>query len=394
VSIAAQATPVPAPVHGAPGSTPAKSALRYNGQSFDEWRSRWQTELSSEKRAEAVRALAAFARAGYGKEATDAILDVAGQYDFNTMGGNTSDDKLKEAVMDELAPSVGNPPLAVLWLPEIIARSDKDPATWKWLAINLIDRFRTDQGNLLDTLRSLVASDKSALRGAAIRSLFQSGKADNDNDRKLLDETLKSSDAEAVRAALDVLSYRYVSPGQGGAPAQLRFVPTNITAALLNPDQAVRRFARGLVTSLDEKDRDRITKELLATLHDESRTRVHIEAIRALAALNENNPRQDEAVVTILKTELASNDRPTSVAAAMALKKIFGKDQYQKPLADVLGKQLNIEVVKTPNGIWGAVPRDANFGAEAFTKFNDDVIREQEALFPSQNENRAGGGFF
>ncbi len=37
-----------------------KSALRYNGKTFDEWKNSWQTELSSEKRTEAVHALAAF----------------------------------------------------------------------------------------------------------------------------------------------------------------------------------------------------------------------------------------------------------------------------------------------------------------------------------------------
>ena len=37
-----------------------KSNLRYDGKTFDEWRNAWQTELSTEKRLEGIKALAAF----------------------------------------------------------------------------------------------------------------------------------------------------------------------------------------------------------------------------------------------------------------------------------------------------------------------------------------------
>ena len=54
----------------------AKPTLRYDGKTFDEWRTAWQTELSTEKRLEAVQALAAFGANGYGKEAAEAIFEV------------------------------------------------------------------------------------------------------------------------------------------------------------------------------------------------------------------------------------------------------------------------------------------------------------------------------
>jgi hypothetical protein len=64
---------------------------------------------------------------------------------------------------------------------------------------------------------------------------------------------------------------------------------------------------------------------------------------------------------------------------------IVGKDQYQKPLADVLGKELGITATKTPAGAWGALPRDdAPDAGEAFGKFTEDVIKEQELLFPPE----------
>ena len=59
-----------------------KSALRYNGKTFDEWKNSWQTELSSEKRTEAVHALAAFGARGFGPEAAETILNIAQESDF------------------------------------------------------------------------------------------------------------------------------------------------------------------------------------------------------------------------------------------------------------------------------------------------------------------------
>ncbi|MCC7475393.1 MAG: hypothetical protein IT425_08360, partial [Pirellulales bacterium] len=43
-----------------------KESLRYNGKPFQEWQQLWRTELSTENRLEAVKAIAAFGRAGYG----------------------------------------------------------------------------------------------------------------------------------------------------------------------------------------------------------------------------------------------------------------------------------------------------------------------------------------
>jgi hypothetical protein len=62
---------------------------------------------------------------------------------------------------------------------------------------------------------------------------------------------------------------------------------------------------------------------------------------------------------------------------------IVGKDKYQKPVADVLGKELGITVVESSSGVWGALPReDAKDTGEAFAKFTEAVIDEQQKLFP------------
>ena len=87
---------------GSQGQLPEEAAesensrLRYDGKTFEEWRTAWQTELSTEKRLETVKALAAFGASGQGKEATEAILAVVADYDWpldrflSTHGNNLS----------------------------------------------------------------------------------------------------------------------------------------------------------------------------------------------------------------------------------------------------------------------------------------------------------------
>ena len=77
--------------------------------------------------------------AGYGIEAVEAILDVAGQYDFSLINDGTVEEKLKETILDELAdPSYPtNQPMAEHWLPVLATRIEKEPKKWRWLTANL-----------------------------------------------------------------------------------------------------------------------------------------------------------------------------------------------------------------------------------------------------------------
>jgi HEAT repeat protein len=59
----------------------AKEDLRYDGKSFEEWRTNLQTELKPERRAEAIKALGKFGVNGYAREAAVAILQTMRAYD-------------------------------------------------------------------------------------------------------------------------------------------------------------------------------------------------------------------------------------------------------------------------------------------------------------------------
>jgi beta-lactamase regulating signal transducer with metallopeptidase domain len=70
----------------APGGGDSTQEALYDGKTFDEWRQMLQSELKSEKRIECLDALAAFGRAGKGDAVADAILTVAGEFDWKSRG--------------------------------------------------------------------------------------------------------------------------------------------------------------------------------------------------------------------------------------------------------------------------------------------------------------------
>ena len=56
--------------------------LRYHGKSFNQWKTSLQTELSPDRRLEAIRAMAAFGARGYAKEAAEVIAKLMRQHGF------------------------------------------------------------------------------------------------------------------------------------------------------------------------------------------------------------------------------------------------------------------------------------------------------------------------
>src|SRR5262249_34188980 len=130
-----------------------KAALRYDGKSFDEWQTAWRTELSTEKRIEAVNALAAFGANGYGPQAAEAILEIADQYDWVTairadgVRSTEPEGKLQRAVFEALVGRPGTVRIdARYWLPQLRKRYEADPQKWQDLLLALLARARSGNG--------------------------------------------------------------------------------------------------------------------------------------------------------------------------------------------------------------------------------------------------------
>jgi thioredoxin-like negative regulator of GroEL len=321
---------------------PDRRTLTYNGRTFDEWRDLWKTELGSVTRLEAVIALAAFGRAGYGKEAAQAILDIAAQYDF-MMIGDDDIGKLQEAILNELAPDARSQHLAKYWIPDLAARLEKDPKQWMWLAYHLLERLRRDDELGLEFLESLAESGPAELRTKALSALVRSQPVQSSGEPRLDEKTralllaaLKSDDPIEVRSVLPLLVY----PHRGKGIAQLMFYP-ELLPLVFHTDEAVQQAVRHVLRDITEADAPKVVKEFLAVLNDESRQADHVAAIRALGAMGRHAEPAALKLEKLLKESAGDERLLVRVAAGFALDRIEGGQRGGNYLLESLNNTLN-----------------------------------------------------
>ena len=224
-------------------------------------------------------------------------------------------------------------------------------------------------------------SDSTTDPAAASQQITAPGKYALRYDGKTFqDWRLEWSNKQSLEALTAMAAFAAAGYGEEAAAAIVYGAYSNV--------QPVPQHARKYLHELSEDNRRAVVSGLIGDLKTELSARRRIAAIRALAAIGP----PAESALEILKERLASDNPQERIAAAAAIKMIVGKDQYQKPLADVLGEELGIKAVKTDPGVWAVLPRDDVADVEAFNKFNDAVIKEQEILFPPAD--RPGGGVF
>jgi beta-lactamase regulating signal transducer with metallopeptidase domain len=375
------------PPTSVPTATSSKESLRYDDNTFEEWRDLWKNELSTTKRTEAIKALAAFARAGYGKEATEAILDVAGEYDFNLMS-NDPEGKLKTAVVNELLPESGNDDLAKYWLPDLASRLKQDPDQWGGLTWNLMGRLRTDDPSLLAIVKSFVADSSPDVRSTALSALIRSSKSLKDGSLTLDDQTgklmtdaLKSGEPMMVHAVLEhLLLYPQANrPGEVLNPT-LIFQP-ELVPLLFHDEQYVRQRVRGLIQFIDAKDAPKVVEHVTAQLQGQNPEQ-RLAAIQALAVLG---PNADAALPSLKKLVNSSSDKETLLATYIALQEINRKTNERQ------GAPYNVYLF-----VEGLDENEKNAVLEkidaASPNFNKKIADESAKLVP-QIQNFGGGGY-
>jgi hypothetical protein len=163
----------------------------YDGKTFDQWRDLWKFELNPSRRIEAIKALTAFSRAGYGREAADAVLEVASQYDFSK-GYSSDEETLKQTVIELCTNNYGNQIAAVDWLPALEQLLKKDPKQNKFLAEWLLSEVQETSDEVKAALEVFESNDDPEIRAAAEAArtwpeklLAELMKADADGDQQL-----------------------------------------------------------------------------------------------------------------------------------------------------------------------------------------------------------------
>ncbi|MEX2172474.1 MAG: M56 family metallopeptidase [Pirellulales bacterium] len=321
----------PPPISNQPSALPPlpTSVYRYDGKTFEQWRDEWKHELSTEKRIEAVKALAAFARAGKGKEAAEAILDVAAEYDFQTM-----DNELRNAITNAFAAQQMQ---FSEWQPLLRERYDADPARWESTATNILrlarpasdEHRKLRQRFLLD-----IAKQGTQAQHLAFQALMSSELGMKDEEIKALAlDRLKSDDSAVYSWAI-----------MGFADAG--YYPPEFVDILLHGDEQKQYHARSSIRRGDEKTRPLVEK-LLETLQDEAQAGDHLAAIRALGALGRVAAETD--AVDLLGKQFPTMSTPElQIAAAVAIERITNESiparmGLESTLKDEAGQLLDVQ---------------------------------------------------
>jgi HEAT repeat protein len=315
---------------------PPREALRYAGKSFDEWRTALLTELSPDVRAEGIKAITAFGKNGYGKEAVAAIMDVMSGYDVQDL---TDDQKVIDAatqgvskigedalplLLEELKKGKPNSRLfAATCLPFFgakaragipdLAKALKDSNTFvrrqALSALSSIDQ----KGESVRAVSSCLTDEDQSVRQIAIYTLEQFVR---NKVKEAIPPLLKASTTDKFnenrRIALDLLSRLQLEPS---------VVLPAYREALTDKDAPNRRAVLNYLNALGAKAQPAVP-ELIEALRTSDRTDERPEIIRLLGQIG---PEAKDA--TPVLTELL-----------LAEQKAGGKSYLKDAIVEALGK--------------------------------------------------------
>ncbi len=317
-----------------PGDRDDQSPLLYDGKTFDQWRDLWTTELKTEKRVECIKALAAFGRAGRGKEASEAILDVAAEFDFGNFEGSSAQD-LKQAISQVLAGVEGIE--GQHWLPQLMERLKSDPAKWNSFAEWVLKDARGK--NVAPYLKQLARDPSLSVyaRAGAIAGLAsQQDIADDAESMTMVREVLTGDDAKMIPTLISNLNFSRLEL----FPEQAEF--------LIHKNDAIRNAAWGQFRrGFNPAQGVPFLELFLAMIDDPTRKEDHARAIEAIGLLNsrfaniaEMQKRQSE-VVDKLTQLLIDGDVELLPAALLTRSKL--RAQSVELLIRNLGDKISAE---------------------------------------------------
>jgi hypothetical protein len=327
-----QMTPGVSPYIAQPRGSVTQTTYLYDGKSFEQWRDLWKLELKTERRIEAIHALAAFARAGRGEEAAEAIFDVAGEYDPLAVLSD-SEGQLVQAVINVVALLPGSQ-----WMPLVLKRlGAEDPLEkqrWQTYAAAFLERVSSRTENRELAVKFAEHANDELLVSLA-RYLLRSDQ--NMADPHTVEIVRKGLRIESPdMALLHQLGFRHLDK----APEQIDLLL----------DEAIGKDAREYLNSrvTSSEHAAPLIDPLLAILDDPARKAEHIAAVRALRALapalrrremQEHAARVTERLVALVKSENAE----LLVPAWTALLYLKGNQDFEN-----LANQLQNEAAVTP----------------------------------------------
>jgi len=287
--------------------------LLYDGRTFDDWSSQWKNELKVEKRTEAIKALAAFGRAGDGERAAKAILDVAAEYDYQR--STNSERELLQHIDNALAKNIP----AADWFSLLENLYNENPGQWSWLAGRLVPTIRDPElrQSQTDWLLKIVNSDDQSSRNRCFSYLVSVDQWQRDpRILKVVGQALESATDNTQLMAI----HAALSPE---APEPL--TEQVLRLATRGPEHTKRQIRSTLDSRSGNPGADAILSSLIEMLESSEHQEVQLEVIRAIGAFGSGA----KSAKSELEKLIESNDAEVQVAAAAALARFRSNGRSQ-----------------------------------------------------------------
>lgn len=263
-----------------PKASPLRSSKRaptllYDGKTFEWWRNSWKTELKTEKRIDCIEALTAFGRAGRGKEAAEAILEVAAEYDYLRPGGTKKTQNLKNAIYEALSQPQRLPFEA--WVPLVVQRAEENPQQWREFATKMLGFVPEHDAKVYRFLRNVALSEeldlelrRTALHGFIYGDIWK----DDEELVAFVRGALSGNDPELTATIMSALWFLHFDK----FPEQLDL--------LFHEDKQVFAAALSCLSGIgSNKHASTILDKLLEILDDSTRTQDHARVVEGLSSM-------------------------------------------------------------------------------------------------------------
>ena len=218
----------------------------------------------------AVQALAAFGANGYASEATEAILDVAGKYDFRIdVQRQSAESNLRSAIRRSFTMPRGIDPKIAF--PMIMKRYNDAPEVWHGFVVYLLSwRVPLESKEMVELARPLLEHQDPEMRAAALEAIYRTNPDDSD---EILAAALRDESPQVVAKALEIVASnedRNTDRQSEPTGLNLRHVdfPVEEFVAILvsfrpdgfNPNEGA---VRQILTDLSPESADRVRNQLL-----------------------------------------------------------------------------------------------------------------------------------
>lgn len=277
-----------------------KDALRYDGKTFDEWRTELLTELQPARRATGIKALAALGSQGHEEAAIRTILQVMRSYDA---AGFDRDDR---TVIDAAIPAIRK--LGPTTVPALVNELRTGGKNGRRFAAKALGIHR-GEGYIQQSFPALLSACKdedSYVRLFAINELPSNAVPATKEMVPVLAEALKDSDQAIRRDAL--LRLKQTDPNlEGMEPALIQM--------LKNEDAEIRRTAAQLLHG-----KKPVTPDVVAALSEAVDDRDNEVRYAVISVLGELRA-APERIVSLLVKRLQNSDKHVNASVCYALAK-------------------------------------------------------------------------